>query len=38
MPNWIVFTIPFRLLGRLWPGGGCVIFVILGLMILGALY
>lgn len=39
--NWpIVFTIPFRVLGRLWPRGGCgcLAIVVLGLMLLGALY
>ncbi len=34
----VVFTIPFRVLGALWPGRGCVIWLILGLMLLGALY
>jgi len=35
----VVFTIPFRVLGALWPRGGCgcLAVVILALMLLGTL-
>lgn len=42
MGDWffIGLTAPFRLLGALWPSGGCgcLAIVLLGLMVLGALY
>lgn len=33
----VILTAPFRYLGALWPGRGCLVWAILGLMILGAL-
>jgi hypothetical protein len=36
--NWVVFTIPFRVLGGLWPRGGCgcLAWIVLGFMLIGA--
>lgn len=40
--RWFIptLTLPFRALGALWPrnGFGCFAVIVLGLMILGALY
>jgi len=40
--GWLIptLTLPFRALGALWPRGGCgtIAIILLGLMILGALY
>lgn len=39
--NWpVVFTVPLRAIGGLWPRGGCgcLAIVVLGFMLLGALY